>query len=293
MDTDYRKGVLLVAFGALMFAPDSLMLRLIGLDQWPMLFWRGLVGGGAISVLLLFVYGRSFPARVVALRWSGIAFIIVFCATSFCFVFAVRETSVANTLFLMSTSPVFSALISWIFLRETLDRRTVRTIVLALCGAALIAYNGAEGDGPNSFLGDMAALGAAAMLASSFVIARSVRPLNMTPLIGISGLVSASVAAVFVVDFTVPQASVAPLLVMGLVIMPAATWCLTLGPRYIPAPEVSLLMLIEAVVGPLIVWWALNEYPGNMTLIGGGIILGAIAWSSLERLSQRGKASIV
>lgn len=289
MDPEYRKGILLVAFGALLFAPDSLMLRLIALDQWPTLFWRGLVGGSAISVLLLVVYGRSFPSRVFALGWSGVAFIVVFCATSFCFVFAVRETSVANTLFLMSTSPVFSALISWIVLRETLDRRTIRTIILALFGTAIIAYGGAKGDGPNSLIGDIAALGAAAMLATSFVIARSVRPLNMTPLIGIAGLVSAAIAAFFVTDFSIPQTSVAPLLVMGLVIMPAATWCLALGPRYIPAPEVSLLMLIEAVFGPLIVWWALSEHPGNFTLIGGGIVLTAIAWSSIERLRQRAK----
>ncbi|MEM7547494.1 MAG: DMT family transporter [Pseudomonadota bacterium] len=287
MDTEYQKGIMLVAFGAILFAPDSLMLRLIALDQWPTLFWRGLVGGGAISVLLLFVYGRSFPSRVIALGRPGIAFIAVFCATSFCFVFAVRETSVANTLFLMSTSPVFSAIISWIVLAEPPDRRTVRTIVVALFGTAVIAYGGAKGDGPNSLIGDLAALGAAAMLASSFVIARSVRPLNMTPLIGMAGLVSAAIAAPFVTDFTVPAPSLTPLLVMGLLIMPIATWCLALGPQYIPAPEVSLLMLIEAILGPLIVWWVLSEYPGDLTLIGGAIVLGAISWSSIERLRSR------
>ncbi len=288
MDTEYRKGVILVAIGALLFAPDSLMLRLMALDQWPTLFWRGLVGGGAITLLLFCLHGSRYPARIRALGLNGVAFVIVFCATSFCFVFAVRETSIANTLFIVSTSPVFSALISWAVLGERPDRRTVRTIVLALGGVGIIAYGGAsEEGGPNTLAGDLAALGAACMLASSFVIARTVRPLDMTPLVGPSGLVSAAIASLFVADFTIPEATIPPMLAMGILIMPAATLCLTLGPRYIPAPEVSLLMLIEAVVGPLIVWWALREYPGDMTMIGGGIVLAAIGWSSLERLMQR------
>jgi len=273
MDPEYRKGVLLVALGAFLFAPDSLMLRLMALEQWETLFWRGLVGGSAITFVLLMTYGRTYPRAVIALGWPGIAFLAVFCATSFCFVFAVRETSVANTLFLMSTSPVFSALIGWFFIGDKPDRRTVRTIILALFGTALIAYGGATGDGPNSLIGDIAALGAAFSLALSFVIARSVRPATMTPMIGPAGLISAAISALFVSDFTLPQTTLAPLLIMGLLIMPAATWCLTLGPRYIPAAEVSLLMLIEAVFGPLIVWWALSEYPGDLTLMGGAILL--------------------
>ena len=101
-------------------------------------------------------------------------------------------------------------------------------------------------------------------------------------------IASALVALPFAGDLGVPDGSLWPLLAMGLVIMPLATWCLTTGPKLIPAPEVSLLMLIEAVFGPLIVWWALREYPGDATLIGGAIVLGALAWSSWERLKTTG-----
>ncbi|MEX2520363.1 MAG: DMT family transporter [Paracoccaceae bacterium] len=282
-DGDYRKGVMLVALGALLFAPDSLLLRLMAMEQWPTLFWRGLVGGCTITLLLCFMHGRRYPAKIVALGLPGVAYVAVFAATSFCFIFAVRETSVANTLFIVSTSPVFSALISWAVLGERPERRTVRTILLCLGGVALIAF-GAGDDGPNSLAGDLAALGAAASLATSFVIARSVRPLDMTPLLGPAGLVNCAIAACFVTDFAIPAPSLTPLLIMGVLVAPAATLCLTMGPRYIPAPEVSLLMLIEAIFGPLIVWWALGEDPGALTLFGGALILSALAWSSVERL---------
>lgn len=275
---------MLVAFGALLFAPDSLLLRLMAMEQWPTLFWRGLVGGCTVTILLFFMHGRRYPAKIAALGFAGLAYAVVFAFTSFCFIFAVRETSVANTLFIISTSPVFSALISWAALGERPERRTVRTIALCLGGVALIASGAGDEGGPNSLIGDLAALGAAASLATSFVIARSVRPLDMTPLLGPASLINCAIAACFVVDFSIPAPSVAPLLIMGVLVAPAATLCLTMGPRYIPAPEVSLLMLIEAIFGPLIVWWALGEDPGALTLLGGALILSALAWSSVERL---------
>lgn len=281
MDAEYRKGALLVAFGAILFAPDSLMLRLMGMEQWPTLFWRGLVGGGAITAVCLVIHGRRYPAKIRALGATGLVFVALFCATSFCFVYAVRETSVANTLFLVSTSPVFSGLIAWAALGEAPDRRTIRTTVIALAGVALIAFG--SGRGPNSLLGDLAALGAAAALAGTFVAARAVRPLDMTPLLGPAGLVSAAIAGLLAADLTIRDGALAPLLVMGLAIMPIATICLTLGPRYIPAAEVSLLMLIEAALGPLIVWWALAEHPGAMTIFGGLVILSALLWSGVEQ----------
>ena len=282
---DYRKGVLIVAAGALLYAPDSLMLRLMNMEQWPTVFWRGLLGGGLVTLGYFAVYRLDLWRRWVMLGLPAIWFLVAYVITTLCFVYAIRETSVANTLFIVSISPVFSALISWAVLGEKPDRRTIRTIILALIGVGVIAW-GAEDGGPNTWHGDLAALGAAFFLASTFVIARSVRPMSMSPLVGPGGLISALVASLFIADYSIPSGSIWPLLAMGLVIMPLATLCLTTGPRLIPAPEVSLLMLIEAVFGPLIIWWALSEYPGDFTLIGGAVILGALAWSSLERLRQ-------
>jgi drug/metabolite transporter (DMT)-like permease len=76
----------------------------------------------------------------------------------------------------------------------------------------------------------------------------------------------------------------APLLVMALVIAPVGTVLITIGPRYIPAPEVSLLMLVEAILGPLLVWAVLAEEPPEATLIGGAVILAALAGLNLARL---------
>ena len=284
---DCTKGVLIVSAGALLYAPDSLMLRLMAMDQWPTVFWRGLLGGAVVMLAYVTVYRGKYPSMLRGLGWAAPAFIVAYVMTTVCFVYAIRETSVANTLFIVAISPVFSAIISWLALKETPDRRTIRTIALALIGVSIIAF-GAEDGGPNSLPGDIAAVGAALFLALMFVVSRAVHPRSMSPLVGPAGLVSAVVAGFLVADFSIPAGSLWPLLAMSLIIMPIATWCLTTGPRLIPAPEVSLLMLIEAVFGPLIVWWALSEYPGDATLIGGAIVLGTLAWSSYERLKTPG-----
>ena len=287
--TDYQKGVLIVAAGALLYAPDSLMLRLMAMEQWPTMFWRGLIAGGILTAAMLIARGRRYPADLRALGWSGVAFLGVYATVNFMFVFAVRETTVANTLFILSTSPIFSSLISWVWLKEPPDRRTIRTTILATIGIGVIAgghyFTGDERVG--SLAGDLSALGGAFGLALAFNIARNKKEVAMTPVIGPAGLLTALIAFLMAADVTPAPEAIMPMLLMGVALTPLATWCLTIGPRYIPAPEVSLLMLIEAVFGPLIVWWALKEYPGNMTLIGGAIVLGAIFWSSFERLRER------
>ena len=64
---------------------------------------------------------------------------------------------------------------------------------------------------------------------------------------------------------------------------------ITLGPRYLPAPEVGLIMLLETLLGPLWVWLVIREVPSIETLIGGAMILAALTWMSIAaiRESQR------
>lgn len=289
-DAAYRRGVLIVACGALLYAPDSLMIRLMGMEQWPTVFWRGAIGGVTLTVATMLIFRGGYFSALTALGRHGVYYILISAATTFCFVYAVRETAVANALFLVSTSPVFSALISWAVLKEPPDRRTARTIALALIGIAVIAFGGEKGDGsPATLHGDLAALGAAFFLAALFNVTRRARAMSMAPAIGPASLFAALIAALIAPAAMAPPPAEAwaPLLAMGVLIMPIALWCITIGPRYLPAPEVSLLMLIEAIAAPLLVWWALAEQPATATLLGGAFVLGALAWSAADRMGRR------
>ena len=70
----------------------------------------------------------------------------------------------------------------------------------------------------------------------------------------------------------------------------AATVCLTIGPRFISSPEVSLLILLESVLAPILVWVVLAEHPGYWTILGGMIVISALISSNLYgyyRLSSK------
>jgi drug/metabolite transporter (DMT)-like permease len=84
------------------------------------------------------------------------------------------------------------------------------------------------------------------------------------------------------------------LFIMGAVMLPVASSLMFLGPRYIPAPEVSLMMLLETILGPLWVWLVIRENPGIYSIVGGTIVLLTLAvntWLGLREDSTRKNVS--
>ena len=73
---------------------------------------------------------------------------------------------------------------------------------------------------------------------------------------------------------------------MGFIMLPIAASLMFIGPKYISAPEVSLMMLLESIFGPIWVWLVLNEHPGNQVLIGGAIVLVTLLIHSYIALRQ-------
>jgi len=292
-DPAYLRGLTITLFGVLVISPDTLLIRLIEADHWTQLAWRGSLSGLAVLV------GAALVTRGAALRdlarpgAAGLAMIVVYAAGNIGFVYSATHTLVANTLFLLATSPVFAALIADFVLRERVGLRTVLTIAAVLVGIAVIASGSMRGGG-GSLAGDAAALVAALALAVAFSIARHHRARSMVPFIGLGAMLGAAISAVMAPGLALPREDWVWMGLMGLVVVPVAFACLTTGPRYLPAADVGLLMLLEAVFGPLLVWWVLGEDPGPRTLWGGAIVLGALVASNLwalRRSRRRARAS--
>lgn len=282
----YLRGLAITLFGVIVISPDTLLIRLIDADHWSQLFWRGTLSGLAVLV------GAAIVTRGAALRAlrtpgaAGLAMIAVYAAGNIGFVYSATHTLVANTLFLLATSPVFAALIAWGVLREPVGVRTILTIAVVLAGIAVIA-SGSLGGGGGTLAGDLAALGTALAMATSFSIARYNRGRSMVPFIGLGAILAGAVAGLMAPTLALPRDDWVWMGLMGLWVVPVAFACLTTGPRYLPAADVGLLMLLEAVFGPLLVWWVLGENPGPRTLSGGAIVLGALVASNLWALHRR------
>ena len=287
--SEYLKGLILTVIGVLVVTPDSLLIRLIDADSWTVIFWRNSLSGFAILLGLLLYYRRDFPKQMLSIGWAGLAMGVIWAIGTFCFVFSIQNTLVANTLFIVSTSPVFAALIAWLVLREAVTRRTWLTIAFSLAGIAIIAF-GSMGEGSQgSVIGDLAALVTALAVAISFSIARRNRTISMIPAIGISSVIAGAVAFPLAAPLADSADKIVPIILIGLLVAPIGASLLVIGPRYLPAADVSLLLLLEAVLGPLWVWWMLDEFPGSYTLIGGAFVLLTLAISNAVALIRRRK----
>lgn len=279
----YTKGLLITALGVMIITPDGVLTRLIAADTWTYAFLRGLLFGGSICLAMLFIHRRHTLAHFRKLGWAGLLVAAVFAVGSILFVYAFTRTAIANTLFIINTSPVFAAIIGWYFLKEPVPLRTRITIVVVLIGISIIAIASNSNQNGN-LLGNLAALGAAISIATGFILARHFRDIDMVPAVGIGGLMMAVVLIPVAQPASLPADRWPYMLLVGLVILPLSFSLMYIGPRYLPAAEVSLFMLLEAIFGPLFVWLALGENPGAYTLFGGAIIIVALAANTIVPL---------
>ena len=280
--SDHLKGLLLTIVGVLVLSPDSLLVRLIETDQWTLLFWRGSLNALSLTLLTVALSGRStFSAfRVVGI--AGFFAAVLFTGSTLFFISSLNHTSVANTLVIISAAPLFAAVFSRLFLNEAIARRTWVATLVGLLAIALIV---SQSIGQGALVGDLCAVGTAVCLASTFVIVRRARAVSMIPAMAISGLMVAIVVTPWAAPTAINRDDIGLLLLLCVILLPVSIALITLGPRYLPAPEVSLIMLLETALGPLWVWLALDEEPAWQALVGGGILIAALAVHSLLALA--------
>lgn len=276
---DHQKGLLLTTLGVLVLTPDSLLVRLIDAEPFGLLVWRGLLQALGIFVLLALLHRGRLAAPFRAVGRAGLLLAVVFSGCTLFFILALSLTTVADVLVIVAAAPLAAAVFSLVFLGEGVPPRTWIAISLTLVGIALLV---SEDLGSGSLLGDLAAGLCALCIGGSFTITRHARAVSMVPAMVLAGLVTAAVALPVALlleegPLLYDGARLGYTLAMGLVVVPVSFALITVGPRYLPAAEVGLLMLLETVLGPLWVWLVLAEYPGDLALIGGVLVVATLA----------------
>lgn len=282
----HLKGILITTLGVIILSPDALLVRLVDANTWTLLFWRGLLFSLGISLLIYFSYGRKFFSQFKKIGRLGLLLGLFFGFSTIFFIAAIQFTSIANALVIISTSPVFSALLSWAFLKEKTKIRTWITMIVIIIAMVVIMFDSYQSGG---FFGDLCALVTSILLAIIFTITRLAKHINMVPAMALGGLVTAFISALVIgftasLSFSLDASAIPYLLVMGVVITLSFS-LIILGPRYMPAAEVSMIMPLETVFGSYLGWLFINEVPSNYVLIGGAVILVTLmihSWLSVK-----------
>ncbi|MBO9428902.1 DMT family transporter [Sulfitobacter sp. R18_1] len=283
--TDQTKGLLLTFLGVMCIVPEALFVRVIDAPMLTLAFWKVTLVGMAIGAGLLLAQGTA-PFRALSRAgWASAIYIGGVACAGVGFVLAVRLTSVANVVFILASLPVFAAIYSRVFLGEPISRRMFFTIAAVLAGLAVIAFGSSETENA-SRAGDLLALSISAIFAGALTAARHARAVSMVPAVALAYLLAGAVLLPVAQPLHMPTAEL-PQMLLYAAFMAASAGLIALGPRYISSAEVGLLVLLESVLAPLLVWAVLGEDPGIYALIGGGIVVGALFLSNLIALSRR------
>jgi len=281
--TDQQKGSLL-AFVAVMFiTPDSLFIRLSNVDTWGLVFYRGIIPFFAVFLGMFLIYKLNFFKILFNSGYHGIIYIGTFSITNITFVVSIQNTNVANTLVMIATAPMLSAILGSIFLKEPPDKKTWISIIITFF-AIIYIFNDSLKLG--NFYGDILGFITAIGLAVGAVTIRSAKTKNLVPAAVIGKLFVATFALFFIESFILEDKDliIVPLMCILCVAIPFVL--VTIAPRFIPAAEVNLFFLLETIIGPIWVWLIIKEQPSIETLQGGLVIITTIAIHSYLKLKN-------
>ena len=281
--TDQQKGSLM-AFVAVMFiTPDSLFIRLSNVDTWGLVIYRGIIPFVTVFLGMLLIYKLNFFKILLNSGYHGLLYIATFSLTNITFVVSIQNTNVANTLVMIATAPMLSAILGAIFLKEPPDRKTWVSIIITFLAIIYIFFDSLR---LGNFFGDILGFITAVGLAVGAVTIRSAKSKNLVPAAVVGKLFVAIFALFFIESFLLVERDliIVPLMCILCVAIPFVL--VTIAPRFIPAAEVNLFFLLETIIGPIWVWLIIKEQPSIETLYGGAIIVITIAIHSFLKLRK-------
>ena len=281
--TDQQKGSLL-AFVAVMFiTPDSLFIRISNVDTWGLVFYRGIIPFITVFLGMLIIYKLNFFKILFTSGYHGIIYIATFSVTNITFVVSIQNTNVANTLVMIATAPMLSAILGAIFLKEPPDKKTWISIIVTFIAIIYIFFDSLK---LGNFYGDILGFVTAIGLAVGAVTIRSAKSKNLVPAAVVGKLLVATFALLFIESFSLIDKDlvIVPLMCILCVAIPFVL--VTIAPRFIPAAEVNLFFLLETIIGPIWVWLIIKEQPSVETIQGGAVIIASIAIHSFLKLRK-------
>ena len=286
---NYRSGVLLVLAAGICWSSMGLGIRHIEVaNVWQILFFRSI----ALTPLLLLVLtlrARGNPLPIIqkaglAGGVGGISLVFAFSGG----ILAVQTTSVANAMFLFAAAPFFAAVLGWLVLKEHVRNVTWISMMAALVGIVIMVW---EGISIGRIIGNVAALISALGFAIFTISLRWKKLEDMLPTVFLAGLFAIIIAGALCqikgYGLDVPKRDIWIALALGVFQVGAGLILYTLGSKVVPSAELALLSMTEVVFGPFWVWLFLGETAGVYTLLGGMILLIAIASNALSGLRRK------
>ena len=267
-------GPLLVFFGACSLSFGGLIVKSFeGATLWQILFWRTVFFLLVISLYLIFTYKKKV---FNAFYNSGIPGLLGGFVLSFGFsgyVFAMYNTTVANANFIIQTQTIFLAIFGYFFLKEKISAITLTSIVLAISGIFLMVGSSLS---PGQMVGNLAAFVMPISFAVLILVVRKYPNVDMVPAQFIAGVFALIIGFLMSGKILISPHDIFLGFLAGFMQLGFGFIFITIGAQRTPSAMVGIIMLTEAVLGPLWAWIFINEQPPFIVLIGGSIVILAV-----------------
>ena len=274
-------GPILIFLGACCLSFGGLIVKSFeGATLWQILFWRSIFFSIAIVIFLLIThkknifnsfYKSGFPGLI-----GGLILSLGYCG----YVFAMYNTTVANTNFIIQTQTIFLAVFGYIFLKEKISKLTLFSIIFAFIGIMLMVGNSLS---PGQTSGNIAAFIMPISFATLILIVRKFPDIDMIPMQFVAGIGAIIIGYLFSTKLIISSHDIFLGFLAGFFQVGLGFIFITIGARSTPSALVGIIMLTEAVLGPLWAWLFVNENPPLVVLIGGTIIISAVLLQLFNR----------
>ncbi len=269
------RGAVLVSAAALLWSTGGLIVRsLEQADAWTTVFWRGIAAGAFLLTFVVVRERRNTARAFLRIGRPGMVIALCYASASTALVMAFRLTSVADTLVIMSSAPLLTAVLGWAVLGERVTPASWLAMLACVVGIGLMV---SDSYAVGSILGDLVAGVIALAQAIAGVTLRRHRDVQMAPAMFVATLVTSVVAAPLAAPLAVTASDMRLLAFFGAGQLGLGFALFSFGAPLIPAAEAALLGVLEPIFGPFWVWLVLGEEPSRGAILGGVIVLSALA----------------
>ena len=278
-------GPFLVFLGAVSLSFGGLIVKSFeGSTLWQILFWRSFFFIIVISIFLLISYKKTVFSALYKSGIPGLVGGVILSIGFASYVFAMYETTVANANFIIQTQTLFLAIFGYVFLKEKISKLTFTCIVIAVFGIVLMLGGSVS---PGQMTGNLVAFIMPISFAILILIVRKFPEVDMIPLQLVAGIFATLIGLAMSPTIIISSNDIFLGFLAGFFQVGFGFIFITIGARSTPSAFVGIIMLTEAVLGPLWAWLFVNENPPISVLIGGSIVITAVVIQFLNKFINK------
>ncbi|MFZ6707640.1 DMT family transporter [Undibacterium sp. TC9W] len=284
----HRKAVMLMICAATLWSIAGVFTRHLEVARnFEVTFWRSFFAAVFIAGVMLRQYKWAFIPRLKLLGKIGFLSGCMWATMYSCFMIALTMTTVANTSIMESLTPLFTAFLAWMILRQHIPARTWWAIAAAGVGMCWMFAGSLTGVDSRGLTGMLIALGIPfASSINVIILKKGGHAVDLVPAVFVGGSLSALIMLPLAWPFQTSLHDIAILAILGFFQLGLPCMLMVKASNSLSAPEISLLSLLEVLLAPIWAWLGAGEVPAQSSIIGGAIVLTALVFNELTDMRR-------